>query len=83
MNFEIFQHIPGNLQSHANAEMYTCTGKIWEGPTISLLVDLEALCKQKVKFKQSFKLPRQTLKTCSNIYRVPWRRQGDLLISGI
>lgn len=54
----MFQHIPGNLQSHTNAEMYTCTGKIWEGPKISLLFDLEALCKQKMKFKQSFKLPR-------------------------
>lgn len=37
--FEMFQHIPENLESTC-VGLWACPGKIWEGPSVSLLATL-------------------------------------------
>lgn len=41
---------------------------------------LEALCKQHVKFKQSFKLPKGMLSKSPKYIQSPWKTLGDTLI---
>lgn len=54
-SFEKLQHIPRNLEGHlyilgcAHVQDFAYLGKMWKGPKLSPLANLEAMLKKKMK----------------------------------